>query len=60
MTKEEIKEMQEKIDAGILLAQKRLIEKVQKEGTVIVDGQIKGLPESLLKGQKATLIITIK
>lgn len=35
-------------------------EKVQKEGTVIVDGQIKGLPESLLKGQKATLIITIK
>ena len=35
-------------------------EKVQKEGTVIVDGQIKGLPESLMKGQKATLIITIK
>ena len=35
-------------------------EKVQNEGTVIVDGQIKGLPESLLKGQKATLIITIK
>lgn len=35
-------------------------EKVQKEGTVIVNGQIKGLSESLLKGQKATLIITIK
>ena len=39
---------------------KEAYEKVQKEGTVIVDGQIKGLPESLLKGQKATLIITIK
>ena len=39
---------------------KEAFEKVQKEGTVIVDGQIKGLPESLLKGQKATLIITIK
>ena len=34
--------------------------KTQKEGTVIVDGRIKGLPKSLLKGQKATLIITVK
>ncbi len=43
MTKEEIKEMQEKIDAGILLAQKRLIEKVQKEDgelVVVRDGKV--------------------
>ena len=43
MTKEEIKGMQEKIDAGILLAQKRLIEKVQKEDgelVVVRDGKV--------------------
>lgn len=43
MTKKEIKEMQEKIDAGILLAQKRLIEKVQKEDgelVVVRDGKV--------------------
>ena len=43
MTKEEIKEMQEKIDAGTLLAQKRLIEKVQKEDgelVVVRDGKV--------------------
>ena len=43
MRKEEIKEMQEKIDAGILLAQKRLIEKVQKEDgelVVVRDGKV--------------------
>lgn len=32
----EIKQMQEKIDAGILLAQKRLIEKAQKEDGELV------------------------
>ena len=35
--------MQEKIDAGILLAQKRLIEKVQKEDgelVVVRDGKV--------------------
>ena len=31
---------------------------VQKPGTVIVNGKIKGLPESLLKEKEATLIIT--
>ena len=31
MSEIEIKQMQEKIDAGILLAQKRLIEKTEKE-----------------------------
>ena len=31
MSEIEIKQMQEKIDAGILLAQKRLIEKTKKE-----------------------------
>ena len=43
MTKKEIKEMQEKIDAGILLAQKRLIEKAQKEDgelVVVRDGKV--------------------
>ena len=35
MSEIEIKQMQEKIDAGILLAQKRLIEKTKKE-----DGEI--------------------
>ena len=43
MTKEEIKEMQEKIDAGILLARKRLIEKAQKEDgelVVVRDGKV--------------------
>jgi len=36
MTEEEIKEMQEKINAGILLAQKRLIEKTKKENGELV------------------------
>ena len=43
MTKEEIKEMQEKIDAGILLARKRLIEKTKKEDgelVVVRDGKV--------------------
>ena len=39
----EIKQMQEKIDAGILLAQKRLIEKTKKEDgelVVVRDGKV--------------------
>ena len=43
MSEIEIKQMQEKIDAGILLAQKRLIEKVQKEDgqlVVVRDGKV--------------------
>lgn len=31
---------------------------VQDAGTVIVNGKITGLPDGLLKGQEATLIIT--
>ena len=43
MSEIEIKQMQEKIDAGILLAQKRLIEKTRKEdGELVVmrDGKV--------------------
>ena len=43
MSEIEIKQMQEKIDAGILLAQKRLIEKTKKEyGELVVvrDGKV--------------------
>ena len=43
MSELEIKQMQEKINAGILLAQKRLIEKTKKEdGELVVmrDGKI--------------------
>ncbi len=43
MSEIEIKQMQEKIDAGILLAQKRLIEKTKKEDGVLVvvrDGKV--------------------
>ena len=36
MSELEIKQMQEKIDAGILLAQKRLIEKTKKEDGELV------------------------
>ena len=41
--KEQIKQMQEKINVGILLARKRLIEKTKKEGGELVimrDGKI--------------------
>ena len=34
--------------------------RIQKAGTVIVDGKITGLSDTLLKGEKATLIITTK
>ena len=43
MSEIEIKQMQEKIDAGILLAQKRLIEKTKKEDGklgVVRDGKV--------------------
>ncbi|MCR2029392.1 hypothetical protein [Alistipes timonensis] len=43
MSEIEIKQMQEKIDAGILLAQKRLIEKTNKEDeelVVVRDGKV--------------------
>ena len=43
MSEIEIKQMQEKIDAGILLAQKRLIEKAKKEYSELVvvrDGKV--------------------
>ena len=43
MSEIEIKQMQEKIDAGILLVQKRLIEKTKKEDgelVVVRDGKV--------------------
>ena len=43
MSEMEIKQMQEKIDAGILLAQKRLIEKTKKEDgelVIVRDGKV--------------------
>ncbi len=43
MSEIEIKQMQEKINVGILLARKRLIEKTKKEGGELVimrDGKI--------------------
>ena len=43
MSEIEIKQMQEKIDAGILLAQQRLIEKTKKEDgelVVVRDGKV--------------------
>ena len=43
MSEIEIKQMQEKIDAGILLAQNRLIEKTKKEDgelVVVRDGKV--------------------
>ena len=43
MSEIEIKQMQEKIDAGILLAQKSLIEKTKKEDgelVVVRDGKV--------------------
>ena len=43
MSEIEIKQMQEKIDAGILRAQKRLIEKTKKEDgelVVVRDGKV--------------------
>lgn len=52
MSEIEIKQMQEKINAGILLARKRLIEKVKKEDgelVVVRDGKIVRLKAKDLK-----------
>ena len=52
MSEIEIKQMQEKIDAGILLAQKRLIEKTKKEDgelVVVRDGQVVRITARYLK-----------
>ena len=47
MSEIEIKQMQEKINAGILLARKRLIEKVKKEdGELVVPGWKNRPPQS--------------
>ena len=42
MSEIEIEQMQEKIDAGILLAQQRLKERVKKDGELVImrDGKI--------------------
>ena len=48
MSEIEIKQMQEKIDAGILLAQKRLIEKTKKE-----DGKLVGVRDGKVVRIKA-------
>ena len=46
MSEIEIKQLQEKINAGILLARKRLIEKTKKENgelVVVRDGKVVGI-----------------
>lgn len=42
MSEVEIKQMQEKINAGILLARKRLIEKQKEDGELVIvrDGKV--------------------
>lgn len=58
MSEIEIKQMQEKINAGILLARKRLIEKVKKEDgelVVVRDGKIVRLKAKDLKITPLTL-----
>ena len=50
MSEIEIKQMQEKIDAGILLVQKRLIEKTKKEDgelVVVRDGKVFSVTDRL-------------
>ncbi len=51
MSEIEIKQMQEKINAGILLARKRLIEKSKEDGELVVvrDGKIVRLKAKDLK-----------
>jgi hypothetical protein len=55
MSEFEIRELQERIDAGILLAQRRLIERTRKDnGDLVVmrDGQVVRLtPDQLLQKQ---------
>ena len=51
MSEVEIKQMQKKIEAGIQLARKRLIEKTKKEdGTLVVirDGNVVHIPAGVL------------
>ena len=54
MSEYEIRELQERIDAGILLAQRRLIERTRRDNgdlVVVRDGEIQHLtPDQLLKG----------
>ena len=52
MSEIEIKQMQEKINAGILLARKRLIEKTKKEDgelVVVRDGKVVRIKARLMK-----------
>ena len=53
MSEFEIRELQERIDAGILLAQRRLIERTRRDNgdlVVVRDGQIVHLtPDQLLR-----------
>lgn len=52
MSEIEIKQIQEKIDAGILLAQKRLIEKTKKEDgelVIVRDGKVVRIKANDLK-----------
>ncbi|MBQ5710263.1 MAG: hypothetical protein IIV76_02495 [Alistipes sp.] len=53
MSEFEIRELQERIDAGILLAQRRLIERTRRDNgdlVVVRDGQILHLtPDQLLR-----------
>ena len=53
MSEFEIRQLQERIDAGVLLAQKRLIERTKRENgdlVVIRDGKIMHLPPSRMLG----------
>ena len=65
MSEIEIKQMQEKIDAGILLAQKRLIEKTKKEDGELVVVEVKTrsddyllAPEEAVDNGKIRRIVT--
>ncbi|MBR4871784.1 MAG: hypothetical protein IKU96_06415 [Alistipes sp.] len=55
MSEFEIRELQERIDAGILLAQRRLIERTRRDnGDLVVmrDGEVVRLtPDELLRGK---------
>ena len=55
MSEFEIRELQERIDAGILLAQRRLIERTRKDNgdlVVVRDGEVVRLtPDELLRGK---------
>ena len=51
MSEHEVKEMQRKIDKGILLAQTRLIERAKHENLSLVvlrDGQVREIPANQL------------